>query len=481
MCFQHQKKINQWMIFIMNCENKMNTNNGIESLAVKYKIPKIKLLKIFSLFVIIGLNTASVKAENLLQVYEHAKVNDAQLKISEVSFLAALEAKPQIVSNLKPQLDLNANTNYGANYSSRTAGGDEGNAFFNLGYDLSLSKSLINKQLNAQIEQVDVSILQSKANVEADRQNLMIRVAEAYFDYLNAKETLVFRESETKAIGNQLNQAEAFFEAGRSAITDVKEAQATFDLATAEISVANQQIDVANETLRAITTRYYESLQGASDNIPLLIPAPNNIDEWIKVALANSKSLISAQYGVDIAQSDVDIQRAARNPVVNIVASHGTTSVFGEDDVDSDSSDASIGLQLSMPLLDGGNISSLVRQSRLELQQARQQLELQKRLTVQESRAAYLTIVSGLAQVKALKQALNSTQAASDATQAGFEAGTRTAVDVLVSLRETFSARRDYSAARYTFLLNTLRLKEAVGTLSETDLAAVSKLLNNKK
>ena len=134
-----------------------------------------------------------------------------------------------------------------------------------------------------------------------------------------------------------------------------------------------------------------------------------------------------------------------------------------------------------MPLLDGGNISSRVRQSRLQLQQARQQLELQKRFAVQQSRAAYLTIVSGLAQVKALRQALNSTQAASNATQAGFEAGTRTATDVLVSLRETFSARRDYSTARYAFLLNTLRLKQAVGTLSESDLAAVSKLLNNKK
>jgi len=447
------------------------------------KISRMRLSKVFScLFAIISINTAfSVQAENLLQVYEHAKVNDAQLKISEVSFLAALEAKPQIISNLKPQVDLSASTNLGVGYSGRTASGESDSAFFNLGYDLSLSKSLINKQLDAQIEQVDVTILQAKANVEADRQDLMIRVAEAYFEYLNAKETLVFRESETKAIGNQLTQAKAFFEAGRSAITDVKEAQATFDLANAEISVANQQIDVANESLRAITTKNYKSLQGASENIPLLIPEPNNIDAWIKVALENSKLVQAAKYGVDIAQSNVDIQRAARAPVVNIVASHGVTSVFGNDDVDSDSADASIGLQMTMPILDGGNISSLVREARLDLQQARQTLELQKRLAVQESRAAYLTIVSGLAQVNALQQALNSTQAASDATQAGFEAGTRTAVDVLLSLRETFSARRDYSAARYEFLLNTLRLKEAVGTLSETDLAAVSKLLNHKK
>ncbi len=222
-------------------------------------------------------------------------------------------------------------------------------------------------------------------------------------------------------------------------------------------------------------------MNGASDSIPLLIPAPNDIESWSKVAVENSKQLLAAKYGVDVAQSNVDIQRAARNPTINIVAAQGTSSTFGDDTVDRDTIDGSIGLQLSMPILDGGNISSRVRQSRLQLQQARQQLELQKRLAVQQSRAAYLTIVSGLAQVKALRQALNSTQAASNATQAGFEAGTRTAIDVLVSLRETFSARRDYSTARYAFLLNTLRLKQAVGTLSESDLAAVSKLLNNKK
>lgn len=458
----------------MDCKNEQNSK----------KKSSIKFASVISSLLLIStLSMIAVPAysENLLQVYQHAKTNDVQLQISEATFLAALEAKPQIISGLKPQVALSAKTNYGLSYTGRALSSDDGSAFFNLGYDLTLSKSLINRKLDAQIQQVDSSILQSKASVESDRQNLIIRVAEAYFEYLNAKETLAFRKSETKAIGNQLNQAKAFFDAGRSAITDVKEAQARYDLANAQISVANQQIDVANETLRAITTRYYKSLNGASENIPLLIPAPNNIESWSKVAIANSKQLLAAKYGVNIAQSNVDIQRAARKPTVNIVASHGTTSTFGDDSVDRDSLSASVGLQLSMPLFDGGNISSRVRQSRLQLQQARQQLELQKRLAVQQSRAAYLTIVSGLAQVNALKQALNSTQAASNATQAGFEAGTRTAIDVLVSLRETFSARRDYSTARYAFLLNTLKLKQAVGTLSESDLAAVSKLLNRKK
>jgi outer membrane protein len=133
-----------------------------------------------------------------------------------------------------------------------------------------------------------------------------------------------------------------------------------------------------------------------------------------------------------------------------------------------------------MPIYQGGNISSRIREARHKLHQAQQQLELQKRLATQQTRAAYFTIISGLAQVKALRQALNSTQTAASATQAGFEAGTRTAVDVLLSLRETFSARRDYTTARYDFLLNTLKLKKATGVLSEADLAGVSKLLKQK-
>lgn len=442
------------------------------------------IIKLNGIFLVKGLLLCSVVtpafSENLLQVYQHAKQNDAQLMVSESGYLAALEAKPQILSALKPRVDLKANTSYNLQYTGRTLRGDDGAAFLNLGYELSLSKPLINKKLDAQVGQVDQSLLQAKVNLEKDRQDLIIRVAESYFQYLNANETLAFRKAEKTAIGRQLNQTKAFFEAGRSAITDVKEAQARYDLANAQVEVAKQQIDVSRETLKAITTRYYKNLNGAADNIPLLTPKPHDIGAWEKSAIANSKQVAAAQYAVNVAQKAVDIERAAKSPTVNLFAKHGGGSTIGEAAFDQDKFDASVGVQLSVPLYEGGNIASKVRQSRHKLRQARQQLELQKRLATQKTRAAYLTIVSGLSQVKALKQALDSTQVAAKATQAGFDAGTRTAVDVLLALRETFSARRDYSAARYEFLLNTLILKQATGTLSEADLAAVSKLLNKR-
>ncbi len=420
---------------------------------------------------------SSVQAENLLQVYQHAKKNDLQLKISKTNYLATLEKKPQIMSALKPRVDLGANTSYNLQYQGRTLRGEDKSAFLNLGYNLSLSKPLINKQLDAQVSQVDASILQAKASLEIDKQNLIIRVADAYFQFLNAEETLAFRKAERTAIGRQLNQVKAYFDAGRSAITDVKEAQARYDLTNAQVVVAQQLIDVARESLKAITTKYYKKLNGASGNIPLITPKPNSIDAWEKTAIKNSPQVIVAQHAINVAQKTIDIERAAKSPTLNLFAKHSGSSTFGEDAFDQDKFDASVGLNFSMPLYEGGKIDSKVLEARLRLKQSRQQLELQKRLTAQQTRAAYLTILSGLSQVKALKQALNSTQTAAKATQAGFEAGTRTAVDVLLSLRETFSARRDYSSAHYDFLLNTLKLKQASGTLEEQDIASLSKLL----
>lgn len=446
---------------------------------VNVKISTKKVTTAVLSFVFGCLVTGPLFAENLFQVYQDAKKNDAQLKISETGFLATLEKKPQVMSILKPRVDLGASSSYNLQYTGRTIRGEDGDAFLNLGYDLTLSKPLYNKELQAQIGQVDASILQAEANLEADRQDLIIRVADAYFKYLNANESLSFRIAERNAIGRQLNQVRAYFDAGRSAITDVKEAQARYDLARAQEEAANQEIDVVRESLRAITTRYYKSLQGAADNIALLVPKPNNIEVWAKSAIANSKQLIAAQYAVTAAQKAVDIARAVKSPKVDLFARHSGGSTFGEDAFDQDKLDASVGVQLNVPLYQGGNISSGIREARHSLHQAQQQLELQKRLATQQTRAAYLTITSGLSQVRALKQALNSTQTAASATQAGFEAGTRTAVDVLLSLRDTFAAKRDYTTARYEFLLNTLKLKQAAGTLSEKDLIGVSKLLTH--
>jgi len=439
--------------------------------ALKSMACKLLLLVFSSLFF------TPVFAENLLQVYQQALKNDAQIRASEAGYLAVLEKRPQALSALKPRIDLGGSATYNLQQIERTGPRDGGSAFLNFGYNLNLTKPLIHKEIQAQIGQVNATILQAKANLEGDRQNLIIRVAEAYFQYLKAKEGKIFATAEKKAIARQLNQVKAFFDAGRSAITDVKEAQARYDQSKALEVVAQQQIDIAKESIKAITTRYYKHLAGVSSKTPLIVPKPNNIEQWTQTAIKNSLQVIAASHAVTAAQKAVDIARAAKSPTVDLFARHSGNTTQGESQFDQDKFDASIGIQFNMPLYRGGNISSRIREARHRLQQARQQLEAQKRVVAQQSRAAYTTIISGLAQIKAFKQALNSTQTAAKATQAGFEAGTRTAVDILLALRETFRSKRDYSTARYDFLLNTLKLRQAAGILSENDIAALSKLL----
>lgn len=436
------------------------------------------LLKHASLCLLAAGTLQLANAEDLYQVYQHALQSDPVLKAAEADYLAVMENKPQALATLKPQVNLSGSTSYNLRNQNNTL--TDGNYdFFNLGYNLGVNKALYHKELNAQVDQANAVVAQAQANLDAERQSLIIRVAEAYFDFLKAQDNLEFARAEKQAIGRQLAQVKAYFDAGRSPITDVKEAQARFDSATSQEVVANQQLDVAIEQLKAITSRYYKKLASAPLNTSLGMPDPNNPDAWEKMALENSKEVAALKYAVAAAQSEVDKQRAAKNPTVDLFAQQ--TGNLNRVDIDTEQADAAVGLQLNVPLYTGGAVSSRVRQARHNLHRAQHLLESQKRLVVQQARSAYLSVLSGISQVKALKQALNSTKTAAKATQAGFEVGTRTAVDVLLSLRETFRAQRDYSTARYDYLLNKLRLKQATGTLAVRDLQEVNKQLTQNR
>ncbi|HIO93497.1 MAG TPA: type I secretion protein TolC [Leucothrix mucor] len=418
-------------------------------------------------------------SENLYQVYLHAQSNDAQLKASESAFLAMQEKRPQALSALKPQVNLSASGTYSTQFTSRVANrADGGAAFLNFGYTLNLTQPLYRKSINVQIDQANASILQAQASLEADQQSLMLRVADAYIAYLKAKDNAKFAKLETNSILRQLNQVKAYFDAGRLAITDVKEAQARYDLSRAQEVSVTQQIDIAKENLRAITGHYYNNLLGTANSIPLIQPQPNNIETWSKAAVANSKAVHIAEHAVVLAQSNIDLARAGKSPTVDLFARHSGSTTHGESIFDQDKFDAAVGIQVNIPLYTGGSVASRTREARHLLQQSRYKLESQKRAATQQTRAAYLATISGLSQVKALKQALISNQTAAKATRTGFKVGTRTAVDVLVSLRETFRSQRDYTTARYDFLLNTLKLKQAAGILKSSDLQGLSNLLN---
>jgi outer membrane protein len=419
-----------------------------------------------------------VWAENLYQVYQHALQSDPVLQASEASYLATMENKPQALAALKPQVSLFASTSANLDHQNTVVSSGTSN-FVNGGYTLSVSKSIYHNELDAQVSKANAGIAQAKSSLAVERQNLIIRVAEAYFSYLKAQDNLKFTSSEKEAIGRQLAQVNAYFEAGRSPITDVKEAQARYDSATSQQVSANQQLDIAKEEIKAITGRYYKHLDSARLNTRLIPPKPNKIEAWTQTALANSQQIAALKHAIDVAQSEVDRQRAGKDPTIDLVAKHNGS--VNRLDIDSELFGASVGVQLNMPLYTGGLVDSGIRQSRHNLHQAQHQLEASKRQVTQQTRSSYLSVVSGIAQAKALQQALVSTKTAAQATQAGFEVGTRTAVDVLLSLRETFRAQRDYSVARYDYLLNSLRLKQATGLLKVQDLQQINAALQKRK
>lgn len=426
------------------------------------------------------LATQQAQAENLLQVYQQAKGYDAQFKAIESDYLAILERKPQALAALKPQVSVSGAATQNrqrAEYdASLTVPKDTSNSG-SASYSVNLSKSLYNKSLNAQVKQADSVISQAGAGLEAERESLILRTAEAYFNFLLAQDNLEFARTEKDAISRQLEQTRAYFEAGRSAITDVKEAESRYDLAVAQEINAVNQLDLSREQLRVLTGGFYQSLNAPAANMPLTMPTPGDIEQWVKTAKANNKQLIASKHAVNTAQTAIDLQRAAKQPVVDLVAKQTGSNSESRAELDPQIYGASVGVQVSMPLYTGGAISSKIREAQHNFQQAQQQYEFQDRTTEQQARNAFLTVQSSISQAKANQRALSSAETAAEATKAGFEVGTRTAVDVLTTLRNVFSARRDYANARYTYLLNTLKLRQAAGTLTDQDIVAMNQFM----
>lgn len=434
---------------------------------------KQRLLTTLIATTLVGLSHTT-SAENLLQVYQRAKTYDAQFQAQESAHLAALEKKQQALASAKPQVHLSGKAE--VNRSDSTGTSLDNNV---AAYTLQLEKSLFNRQQSATIAQADAATNQSKAALEAQRQDLIMRVANAYFAALTAQDNLNFAAAEKAAISRQLEQAKAYFEAGRSAITDVKEAEASYAASVAQEINAAQQLDVAREQLRVITGNLYTSLNAPRSNMPLTMPSPANMEAWVNTAKKNNHLLKASQYATTAAQKNLEANRAAKLPTVNLYANH-TGSHLDNRNIESNTDTSAIGVSLSVPLYTGGALSSKVREAQHQLKKAQQESELQERMAEQQVRSAFLSVQSSISQVQANQQSLNAAETAAEATQAGFEVGTRTAVDVLNAVRAVFRARRDYAGARYSYLQNTLALRQAAGTLSENDVKAISALMTEK-
>ena len=423
---------------------------------------------------LLALTANNAHAENLLQVYQQAKNHDAQLQAQESGHLATLEQRQQALAGFRPQVNLSGNASYAAERDSLTSKTVDGNQ---ANYALTLDQPLYNQGVKANIAKTDALVRQSAATLDAVRQNLIVRVATAYFETLQAQYNLTFAKAEKAAINRQLVQAKAYFEAGRSAITDVKEAEASDATAQAQEIAATQQLDIAREQLRVLTGSVYPSLDVPRTNMPLAMPTPNSIDAWVNIAKQNTHQLRASQQAMAAAQKGVAVQRANKLPTVNLFAKQTGSYLNNDTYINQRSNDVAVGISVSMPLYTGGATTSKIREAQFTFQQTQQSYNLQASQTEQQVRSAFLSIQSSMSQVIANQQALASAETATQATQAGFEVGTRTAVDVLNAVRAEFRSRRDHSRARYDFLLNTLLLRQAAGTLTEKDVMAVSTMM----
>lgn len=419
----------------------------------------------------------SAQADDLLSVYQLALKNDSQYRAAQAEYSALQELKPQSTAGLLPTLSLSGNVTRHDEKNITTSATTPYNYNSN-GYNLNLVQPLYRQANFIALDKADAQVAQALVAFENTKQDLILRVANNYFAVLAATDGLSFAKAELKAISEQLVQTRQRFKVGLIAITDVHEAKARYDQAVASSIVAENALAISLQTLSEITGTEHRNFASLSSKHSLPEPKPANIEEWVGTALAQNALLRVSKKSVDLARAEISNQRANHYPTLDLTAQHAYNDSEGGSLGQRETNNNTIALQLTVPLYQGGLVNSLTRAAAYRLTQAQELFEQQRRATERQTRNAYLSVIANISQAKALKQALASSSIALEATQAGFEVGTRTTVDVLNSQRELYRARRDYAQARYNYVLETLKLKYAAGTLSAVDIEQLNPWFN---
>jgi outer membrane protein len=418
-----------------------------------------------------------VAAEDLLEIYRLAQKSDPTYRAAQQEFFAVEESKNQSFALFLPVLGFSANYS-DINREFKTSGASTD--YTSQSYSLTLNQAIFHNDYFVQYRQADFQVAQAAANFNSSALDLIVRVSTAYFEVLGAIDNLTFSEAELKAIGEQLHQTKQRFKVGLTAITDVHEAQSRYDQSNAQTIAAKNLLAVNRENLREVTGQYPQSLSELARDTPLVKPDPDDIEQWAKIAADQSLILIAADKAMQIAREEVNRRRSGHYPTLDLIASAGYTKDDGPLSTltnTQETNDTRIGLVFNLPIYQGGLVLSQTDEAAYRYQQSQELYEQQRRATDRQTRSSYLNVISNISSVVAFKQALLSTRTALEATQAGYEVGTRTAVDLLNSRREVFRAERDYARSRYTYIVETLRLKQAAGTLTEDSVVAINQWL----
>lgn len=426
---------------------------------------------------------AQASAVDLLGVYRDALGYDAQFSAAKASLDAGREKLPQGRAGLLPTLGLSANTTKNnLDYQKRDGSNAVPAKYNSNGWTVQLTQPLFRWQNWESYNQSELAVNQAEAQFSLAKQDLIVRVAQAYFDVLLAQETLATAQAQKKAISEQLESAMRNFEVGTATITDTHEAQARFDLTTAQEIAAENDLLVKRQALRVLIGKEPEALKNLKKLLQIGRPQPDDIAKWVESAEQNSLSVKIGEAGLEIAAREIKKQRAGHLPTLDLVATRGrasqtSTLSLGTIAPGSDTDSTTVGLQLSIPIFSGGITMSRDREAVALREKALADLENARRTAALSARQAYLGVTSGLAQVKALEQALVSTQSALDSNKLGYEVGVRINIDVLNAQQQVYSTQRDLAKARLDTLIAQLKLKATAGTLNEDDLAAINALL----
>ncbi len=453
-----------------------------------------KVITINALLLTLGLFALSgtAQAESLLEIYQQALQSDPQIHEAEARRLAALEAKPQARGVLMPQISATGNwaqtDSSGSSFSiitNQTIAFEQDTKSSN--WSIGLRQSLFRWDQIVNLRRADKTITRAEAVREAAQQDLIVRVAQRYFDVLAAEDRLTSINADRDAIARQLEQAKQRFEVGLIAITDVQESQAAYDQSVANEIGAKRSLATAREFLREITGEYVSELNAPGDDFPLLNPDPNNQASWVDLSLSQNLNLVASRLDEKLARDEISFRRNGHYPTIDLVASTSENKQDGDAFVngfpsffDDTNTQDRIQIQVTVPLFAGGATSSFVREAVFLHRASREQLQRVTRETERQARDSYLGVLSEISRVKALDQAVSSSRTALEATQAGYEVGTRTIVEVLNSQFSLYAAITNFYQSRYDYIMNALRLKQAAGSLQIQDLEQIDQWLKER-
>ncbi len=434
------------------------------------------LEKKFLLFSFLLLVVSPGYSQNLLETYQLALENDPILKQALANRKATDEIKHQNIAQMLPQISGRVESNFNRLKNKKINFQGQGiQEYYEHSYSINLTQPIFHWEHWVQLSQADNQIAQAEAQYLAEQQNLITRTSEAYFNILAAQDALEFTIAEKNAIAQQLEQAEQRFKVGLIAITDVHEARAGFDKARADEIAAINEVDNTKEALREIIGDQDVLLSTLALEVPLANPEPADIEKWSKNAQEQNLEIISAFNETEVARKKIALERSGHLPQLDLIASHresDNNSSFGlRGDVQQ------VGLQLNVPIFEGGGVYFRTRQAEQQYIQAKEKLIAKKRQIERQVKDAYRGVISSISQVEALKASVISAESALEATEAGFDVGTRTMIDVLTATRNLTRAKSDHSKARYEYIINSIKLKQSASILNVEDLQAINAYL----